>query len=299
MKTSKASALSDATKIYTRDKLVESNINSAIDLEWLDMAVLVLNFAESLTSSSYILGEETLFYEVLDDPSFWGWAVYENTKVILTYNEEVLYLRVISDSLIQTFFFEYVEGDLIKIFRLYESVSSEGNSLYIEDFIEKNSLSMWSGKVGGQNSYDIYSRVLSEDDGLYTFHHSSSSEEETFTNANYNIDGVPLNVRRITNEKFKINYDFKFVEVFDSFNVEGLLFLNNEEVQVPLEMRVAPPYHGSDRYTLIGAKELMDDDIETNINIILNSPVNGISYDYSLGVDVILNDLSDILYLSY
>jgi hypothetical protein len=300
--------------MHSKDELVESNMNVGYDLEWLDMAVMVLNFAEAFTSSSDTLGVETLFYDVLDDPTIWGWSVNENTKVILTYEEEVLYIRVIDDFLIQTFFFEYVEEELIKIFRLFESATSRGNTLYIEDFIEKIGLSMWHSN----GDYFMSSRVKSDDGGLYTFV-STNSDDKTFGIANYVINGVPLYVLEQSKDTLCVEYDFKYIDVFDSFTEDGVLFLNDEVVQMPLEMNVLPVYKGDNlAYILTGTKELSEstyslqvdeaniiaditcEDIKSNIDSLLtSSEIGGISYDYSLSVEVILNELSELLYLDY
>ncbi|MEN8249446.1 MAG: hypothetical protein ABFS32_10985 [Bacteroidota bacterium] len=310
----------DSATIHTKDELVDSNMNVGYDGEWLDMSVLVLNFAEAITSSSYTLGEETLFYDLIDDPGIWGWAIYDSTKVILNYSKEGLYLRVIDDSLIQTFFFKYVApgsqgrvtvvGDrLIKILRLWEDVGPEENALYIEDFIEKTGLSMWRSN----GNYMMSSRVTSEDGGLYTIM-SSNSGDKSFVIANYVINDVPLHI----NSALNVAYDFKYVDVFDSFNEGGVLFLNGEVVQMPLTMNARPAYHGAETFVLTGTKELIgwstslgveeaniiteitSKDIKSNItNLLANAELNGTFYDYSLEVEVILNDFSNLLYLDY
>ncbi|MEX2370463.1 MAG: hypothetical protein WD578_05600 [Bacteroidales bacterium] len=303
----------DTSVVHTKDELDESKMNVGYDLEWLDMAVQVLNFAQEFTNASDTLVEEILFYDVLDDPGIWGWEIYDSTKVILRYTDEVLYLRVIDDLLIQTFFFEYVEEDLIRILRFFEQVTPRGNALYIEDFIQETGLSMWHSN----GTYLLASRVTSEDGGLYTIW-SSGSEEKTFGFANYTIHGVPIYMVAVSNEELYVEYDFKYVEVFDSFNEEGLLFLNEEIVEMPLVMNVRPAYHGAETFILTGGKalsepadslkveeahiqtELTCEDIRFNIDSLLtNAEHSGILYDYSLGVEFILNDLSDLLYLDY
>lgn len=302
----------DSVTVHSKDELVESKMNVGYDIEWLDMAVLVLSFAEIFTTASDTLGEETNFYDVLDDPGIWGWQIYDSTKVILDYSDKVLYLRVIDDMLIQTFFFEYIEEDLIKIFRLFEQRTPRGNFLYVEDFIEKTGLSSWNT----DGEYFFSSRVNSDDGGLYTIW-SSGTGAKTFGIANYVLDSVPVYIVP-SGEALYAEYDFKYVDLFDSFTEEGVLFQNEDTVQMPLMMNVTPVYDGSDMYVLTGSKllsepthsleveeanirtELTYEDIRSNIDSLLNiSELGGISYDYSLGVDLILKDLSDLLYLDY
>lgn len=308
---SSASARNEENTIHSKDLIQSSNYNR-FDSEWLAMSVLVLNFAEALTETGYELGSEVFYHDVLEDESIWGWAVYENTRVILSYKGKVMYLRVINDNLIQTFFFQYVQGDLIKIFRLFEKVTPEGNQLYIEDFSEGKGLTLWWSRDQSFSNAVVWS------DGWTYGIYSSNPGQKVFTGASGFIEDVPVTVYD-QNWSTYVSYDFKFVDVFDSFAESGQLYKNNEEILMPVAINVYKQIRSGEAvFYVTGTKELSGENsslalaeagINTNLTLrtILNnvtkiygsSASNGVSYNYSLGAEAIFEELEDILYLEY
>ncbi len=315
---------------HSRDVLVPSNLNTGVDGEWLDMFLHVLNFSEEFAKDTSVRGEEVLYADLLDNArdiewpiygseSNWGWPLYEETRIVLSYLDDELFLRVIDHSWVQTFIFSFKvdntlptrmlnADELIRVFRIVEYVQN-GPNIYIEDFLEKTGLTMWRSN----GEYFMSSTVESEDGGFYSFW-SDHLGNRDFGVANYVIDGVPVHINR----DLKVMYDFKYVYGFDSFNDNAEIFLNDEEVTVSLNMNVRPAYHGANTYVLTGTKILNENaqslevaeinvitditysDIQSNIDYFLSTTeIEGITYDYSRPVETIIEELSDLLYLDY
>ena len=320
--------------IFSRDLLVENNVNVGIDEEWLDMSIQVLNFAEYFAKSTDKRREEILYRDLLDntdgiswpiydDDSNWGWPLYEETKIVLSYLDGELFIRVIDHSWIQTFVFNYQEDNtlpetkvnentLVRVFRLIEYTDNSPN-LYIEDFLEKTGLTLW----WSSGEYYMTSTVLSADGGYYTIS-SDHSGLRWLTFANYIIDGVPANVNLEYPNTIKVTYDFKYVDGFDSFSDNDEIFLNNVPITSSLEMRVRRAYSGAETFILTGTKTISEDSVTLsldefnihsditkktvleNIKLLMNSTgINGITYDYTKDLDSILEDISQFLYLEY
>lgn len=227
---------------YGKDDILAYPVNNGIDLEWLLMSLEVLNFSKSILDTSYVLGETTLVSTLDIDRSLWGWGLGDFAEIILTFDDEVLYLRVIDEGLTQTFFHTFNQEDKIQILRLYEQgsieleVSTKGcqqclANLYVEHFSEEEGLSMWwdngqllSWSTAITGSYELTTIITEKDSTPYSFR-VQDSEVDIFGYYEPNT------------ASFSLFYDLKESSLFDSFNLTNL-FLNDEIVLENLEIEI-------------------------------------------------------------
>jgi len=143
-------------ELYTKDDILPYSYTEIIDLEWLYMSMMILDFAEVITNSEYVIGEEKRAYDLMDAEtlySSWGWPLMEDSIFVLDFENEVLKLRsIVNENDVQTFYFSYNDSGKMTIFRLDESFYGDEPRLYIEDFVEDLGLSMW----GSEGYYSIY-----------------------------------------------------------------------------------------------------------------------------------------------
>lgn len=271
---------------FTKDQLTESTSTAGIDLEWLDMSMLILNLAEAVTlSERYELGTEVMIYDILEDMSMWGWSADENTFFIMTYESDVLYLRIGNDqALVQTFYFNYDEFGRIEILRLYESkVETIGyQDLYIEDFTEGIGLTMWS-----ESNYNLFTQIESEDGGMYTVIYSNEHEPEIHSGA-YDIDGQWINFGYNSyNDIIRMNYDLSSYEFFTHFDESGTLYFEDSIITHELNMRIYPSFYDSSKYSLTAYQDI------TETNPIVS--VDAFNFDTTLTYSSIKEQMSYIL----
>lgn len=309
-----------ANSLITKDKLISS---SQYDQEWLEMFLNVLTFSEELIQSDYELGEERTYFDVLDDAELWPWPVNNETIVSLDYRRDVLQLRVVSEALAETFLFQYAADDQIKILRVVEEIDIYGDGnphLYVEDFLEGTGLNMWRSEVDELQGRELLiSKVILSNGWTHTIKRIQDSG--SFENAFGLIDGIPAIISP-DRERWimTVEYDFKDVDVFDSFNEAGELFMNGSMVEMPLTMKVMKYLRqGTEVYRLTGVKDLQENPPttlsvpEANINTDLtfedylndqskafqHPTCKGISYDYSKGRNSVFKQMSDLLYFEY
>lgn len=300
--------------LYTKeDTLPYLSSSVGVDLEWIDMSLIVLEFTELFLNTDYEINTIVNYFDVLNDASVWGWHVDEETQVIINYIDEVLYLRVIQASLIQTFYFNYNEDGLMQILRLYETNHDNTPALYIEDFLEETGLSFWSSS----GYYSLYfTQNLNERYYVFTL---NQDHEISFSMANVWIDNVPLLIQN-NDQYFSVIYDLYQAEFYDSFTSSGVFYKDDKVINSPYPITLYSSINHETSLThyriiierFIGSGDSLSifvlgletsltyEQLDADVSFLLeNFNYIPTRYDYTQEIESILTLLESELYLDY
>lgn len=302
--------LSNKLVSYTKDDIQPAEFTEGIDLEWLDMSIIVLDFAEIITNSSYVLGEETVVSTLVDDLNIWGWgSLDKDDKVYLNYVDEVLHLNVDGPMGIQTFLFNYNEDGLITLLRMDYQIIDSIEYIYIEDFVEDTGLSMFSIQDNEVGWYKIFTTYLADNDGLYTVY-IDHNNNISFNTAIFEEDGIKLLVWG-SNESIHVLYDLKTATFFDSFDDNGNFYLNETLLELNTDIEVRGWEDKFNIYTVkvvdANKPSLSIEELNINIELTFEEIVNAIDlsyvnnentlyhYDYTKDVTTLIQELKELI----
>ncbi|QWB99418.1 DUF5011 domain-containing protein [Mycoplasmatota bacterium] len=307
----KTTPLSYKINTLSKDDLSPSHLNNGIDLEWLDMSLMVLEFAEAMVNSDYNIGEESIINDIIEDKSIWGWSLKEDSTAKLSYDDEVMTLRISTLPNVSTFRFSYNDQGLMKLLRIEESFREEYIYVYVEDFVENSGLSFWNS----QGNYRLYSSYETEDGGIYTVCFGNDGLVR-FQSANHSVDGVGIYIDSYDGEsKIRAVYDLMNMSHFDEFNEEGELFLDGELVSTTIDITVGPKFRESNKYTINAwiiiegdentlsidewgfESDITVSDILDNIESAKNNiDLSDLHFDYTADIQDVLNNLDNFTY---
>lgn len=301
----------NTANIISIDELIPTYASVGLDLEWLEMSVMILNFSEAVTQSDYQLESISLISDILTDTSMWGWGLYDDSTVMITYIDETLMMRVTGSNgqnNIQTFYFSYNDKGEIEILRFDESILNDRQDLYIEDFVENTGLTVWSNE-----HYQVMTTYITEDGGTYVMSKDSDGNQRLVI-AQYDINGVNVSIYNATEDGAMVDYDLSSVSMIDGFDLEGHVYYESSLLIHELETTL---YERLGQYMLSGRKMLTAEetlsvsglgiestitlsDILTNINTLMTSPGGGYNrFDYEGEIEAFYESIKGFAYYDY